>query len=52
MKSTLTLSPDPLRLSEPGVIDTESKVAKIESGNVWKPADLGADLKKTPTPVH
>jgi protein SCO1 len=34
------------------VIDPEGKVVKIESGNFWKPADLVADLEKTPAPAH
>jgi len=25
---------------------------KTESGNFWKPADLVADLEKTPAPTH
>jgi protein SCO1/2 len=32
------------------VIDAEGRVVKIESGNFWKPADLVADLEKTPAP--
>jgi len=34
------------------VIDADGKVVKIESGNFWKPADLVADLEKTPAPAH
>jgi protein SCO1 len=34
------------------VIDPEGKVVKIESGNFWKPADLVADLEKTPAPAR
>jgi protein SCO1/2 len=34
------------------VIDADSKIVKIESGNFWKPADLVADLEKTPAPRH
>jgi protein SCO1 len=34
------------------VIDANGNVVKIESGNFWKPADLVADLEKTPPPTH
>jgi protein SCO1 len=34
------------------VIDADGKVVKIESGNFWKPADLVADLAKTPAPAR
>jgi protein SCO1 len=34
------------------VIDPDGKIVKIESGNFWKPADLVADLAKTPAPRH
>jgi protein SCO1/2 len=32
------------------VIDPDGRIVKIESGNFWKPADLVADLEKTPAP--
>jgi protein SCO1/2 len=34
------------------VIDADGRVVKTESGNFWKPADLVADLEKTPAPAH
>jgi protein SCO1/2 len=34
------------------VIDADGKIVKIESGNFWKPADLVADLEKTPAPAR
>ena len=34
------------------VIDPDGKIVKIESGNFWKPAELVADLEKTPAPAH
>lgn len=34
------------------VIDSDGRVVKTESGNFWKPADLVADLEKTPAPAH
>jgi protein SCO1/2 len=34
------------------VIDATGHVVKTESGNFWKPADLVADLEKTPPPAH
>jgi protein SCO1/2 len=34
------------------VIDSTGRVVKTESGNFWKPADLVADLEKTPPPAH
>ena len=34
------------------VIDPDGRVVKTESGNFWKPADLVADLEKTPAPTH
>jgi protein SCO1/2 len=34
------------------VIDPTGRVVKTESGNFWKPADLVADLEKTPAPAH
>ena len=34
------------------VIDTDGKVVKVESGNFWKPADLVADIEKTPAPTR
>ena len=34
------------------VIDADGRVVKTESGNFWKPADLVADLEKTPPPAH
>jgi protein SCO1/2 len=34
------------------VIDSTGRVVKTESGNFWKPADLVADLEKTPAPAH
>jgi protein SCO1 len=34
------------------VIDADGKVVSIQSGNYWKPAELVADLEKTPAPRH
>jgi protein SCO1/2 len=34
------------------VIDADGKVVKTESGNFWTPAELVADLEKTPAPRH
>ena len=34
------------------VIDPDGRVVKTESGNFWKPADLVADLAKTPAPAQ
>ena len=34
------------------VIDAEGRVAAIHSGNMWTPAELVADLKKTPAPTR
>ena len=34
------------------VIDSTGRVVKTESGNFWMPADLVADLEKTPAPAH
>ena len=34
------------------VIAPDGRVVKTESGNFWKPADLVADLEKTPPPAH
>jgi len=34
------------------VIDPDGRVVKTESGNFWKPADLVADLAKTPAPTN
>ena len=34
------------------VIDPDGKIVKIESGNFWTPAELVADLNKTPPPAH
>jgi protein SCO1/2 len=32
------------------VIDGEGRVVNLHTGNDWKPADVLADLKKTPAP--
>jgi len=34
------------------VIDADGKLVKIRPGNMWTPADLIADLKAAPAPVH
>ena len=34
------------------VVDADGKVVKTESGNFWTPAELVADLEKTPAPAH
>ncbi len=34
------------------VIDAEGRVAAVHSGNMWTPAELVADLKKTPAPTR
>ena len=34
------------------VIGPDGRVVKTESGNFWKPADLVADLEKTPAPAR
>ena len=34
------------------VIDADGKLVKIRPGNMWTPADLIADLKTAPAPVH
>jgi protein SCO1 len=34
------------------VVDSTGHVVKTESGNFWKPAELVADLEKTPAPAH
>jgi protein SCO1/2 len=34
------------------VVDPTGRVVKTESGNFWKPAELVADLEKTPPPAH
>ncbi len=32
------------------VIDSQSRLVKAYSGNMWSPAELVADLKATPAP--
>jgi protein SCO1/2 len=34
------------------VVDADGRVVKTESGNFWTPAELVADLAKTPAPTH
>ena len=34
------------------IIDAEGRLVSVHSGNDWTPADLVADLKKTPAPAH
>src|SRR5688572_12662187 len=34
------------------VIDAEGRVVSVTSGNMWTPAELVADLKKTPAPAR
>jgi protein SCO1/2 len=34
------------------VIDSEGRLVKAYSGNMWTPAELIADLKAAPAPAH
>jgi protein SCO1 len=34
------------------VIDSEGRLTRVQSGNMWTPADIVADLQKAPAPAR
>jgi cytochrome oxidase Cu insertion factor (SCO1/SenC/PrrC family) len=34
------------------IVDSEGRLVKVHSGNMWTPAELVADLKAAPAPVR